>query len=171
MTLTTHALVGAAAASLFPEHPYIAFAAGFASHLAIDALPHYDYAEYLHSFRQDFNNRLNTDMEIGPIFWKDLSIIAADALLGCLLAFPAAHVLGTSYAIALVGAGAGIYPDLLQFVYYKIRRTRAEPGLRHLQRFHMWLQQGKERPWWGWKKGFALQALLTAGIFIVLLLR
>ncbi len=167
MTLTTHALVGAAAAGLFPEHPYVAFAAGFASHLAIDALPHYDYSEYLHSFRQDFSNRLNTDMATGPVFWRDLAIIGADALLGFVLTFAAARILGISDAIALVGAGAGLYPDLLQFVYYKVRKTRAEPGLGYLQRFHMWLQEGKERPEWGWKKGFMLQALFIAVIFVV----
>jgi hypothetical protein len=43
MTLTTHALLGAAAASLFPASPALAFAAGFASHFAADALPHWDY--------------------------------------------------------------------------------------------------------------------------------
>lgn len=171
MTLTTHALVGAAAASLFPAHPYLAFAAGFASHLAIDALPHYDYGEYLRSFRKDPQRQLETDMVWGRWFARDLSIIAADALLGFVLTFVAAQLLGIPAELALVGAGAGIYPDLLQFVYYKTRLTWFEPVLRPLQRLHVWLQEGRHRPEWGWRKGFGLQALLVAGIFIVLLFR
>lgn len=171
MTLTTHALVGAAAASLFPEHQYIAFAAGFASHFAIDALPHWDYAEYLRSMQWDPARRIHTDMRLNKYFLRDLAIIGADALLGFVLTFVAAWILKVSPEIALVGAGAGIYPDLLQFIYYKIRTTRFEPVLAYLQRFHMWLQEGKERAQWGWRKGLRLQALLIAGIFIVLLLR
>ena len=69
------------------------------------------------------------------------------------------------------GRGAGIYPDLLQFVYYKIRKTTLEPMLHDLQTFHVWLQKGKERTEWGWQKGLGMQALLVAGLFIVLLLR
>lgn len=170
MTLTTHALVGAAAASFFPEHAYWAFAAGFASHFAIDALPHYDYGEYLLSFTRDAHRPLRNTMSFGRSFWHDLSYIGADALLGFVLTFAAARVLGIPDWLALVGAGAGLYPDLLQFVYYKCRATRAEPGLRPLQLFHIWVQKGKERTYWGWKKGFALQALLVAAVFTVAVL-
>ena len=90
MTLTTHALVGAAAASLFPEHPYLAFAAGFASHFAIDALPHWDYADYLRSMEWDPAQHLHTDMRLGKDFLRDLALIGADALLGFVLTFVAA---------------------------------------------------------------------------------
>src|SRR3990167_10759510 len=171
MTLTTHALVGAAAASLFPEHPYLAFAAGFASHFAIDALPHWDYGEYLRSFSEKPGEPLSADMRMGKDFHRDLAIIGADALLGFVLTFVAAWILKISPEIALVGAGASIYPDLLQFVYYKIRKTTLEPMLHDLQTFHVWLQKGKERTEWGWQKGLGMQALLVAGLFIVLLLR
>jgi hypothetical protein len=43
MILSTHAIVGAALASLMPSHPIAAFAAGFASHFVIDSTPHWDY--------------------------------------------------------------------------------------------------------------------------------
>lgn len=171
MTLTTHALVGAAAASLFPEHPYLAFAAGFASHFAIDALPHYDYDEYLRSFKRDLISRLHTDMVLGKYFLRDLAIIGGDALLGFVLTFGAAKLLGISPELALVGAGAGLYPDLLQFVYYKIRTTHFGPALQYLQSFHIWVQKDNSRPGWGWQKGFAYQAVLVAIIFIVLAYR
>ncbi len=165
MTLTTHALVGAAAASFFPEHPYLAFAAGFASHFAIDALPHWDYGEYLRSFSQKHSEPLSADMRMGKDFYRDLAIITGDALLGFVLTFVAAWILNVSPEIALVGAGAGIYPDLLQFVYFKIRKTMFEPVLTYLQRFHQWVQKTKERTHWGWQKGLGMQALLLFFIF------
>ena len=90
MTLTTHAVVGAAAASLFPEHPYLAFAAGFASHFAIDALPHWEYGHYLRSMQWDPAQGMHTDMRLGKDFVRDLAIIAGDALLGFVLTFVAA---------------------------------------------------------------------------------
>jgi hypothetical protein len=43
MILTTHAIVGAARASFMPSHPAAAFVVGFASHFALDAIPHVDY--------------------------------------------------------------------------------------------------------------------------------
>jgi hypothetical protein len=43
MILSTHAVVGGAIASLVPSDPILAAAAGFASHFAIDAIPHWDY--------------------------------------------------------------------------------------------------------------------------------
>ena len=168
MTLTTHALVGAAAASLFPEHPYLAFAAGFASHFAIDALPHWDYGEYLHSFSEKPGEPLSADMRMGKDFHRDLAIIGADALLGFVLTFVAAWILNVSPEIALVGAGAGLYPDLLQFVYFKIKKTRFEPAMANLQLFHAWVQEGKDRTQWGWRKGLGMQALLVLAVFAVL---
>ncbi len=170
MTLATHAVVGAAAASLFPEQAYLAFAAGFMSHLAIDALPHYDYGEFLHSFEKDPHHRLQTDMRFGKHFLHDLAIIGLDALIGFFLSFFVARILSIPWELALIGAGAGIYPDLIQFVYYKIRKTWLEVGLAPLQRFHIWIQDGIERPEWGWRKGFGLQALLVVAIVTVVLL-
>jgi hypothetical protein len=43
LTLTTHAIVGAAIASVIPAHPFFAIAAAFASHFLLDAIPHWDY--------------------------------------------------------------------------------------------------------------------------------
>ncbi len=167
MTLTTHALVGAAAASLFPAYPYAAFAAGFVSHLAIDALPHWDYGQHLHSIEKDPARRMHTDMKFGKHFLRDLSVIGADALLGFVLTFVVAWLLQIPPEVALVGAGAGVLPDLLQFVYYKIRTTPFEPALHYLQKLHVWLQKGIEHPEWGWQKGLGLQALLV--VFLLLL--
>ena len=43
MILSTHAVVGAALASFVPSHPFAALVLGFASHFALDAIPHWDY--------------------------------------------------------------------------------------------------------------------------------
>jgi hypothetical protein len=43
MILSTHAVVGVALASFVPSHPFAAFVIGFASHFALDAIPHWDY--------------------------------------------------------------------------------------------------------------------------------
>jgi hypothetical protein len=43
MILSTHANFGGTIASLFPSEPLFAVVAGFASHFAIDAIPHWDY--------------------------------------------------------------------------------------------------------------------------------
>jgi hypothetical protein len=41
--------------------------------------------------------------------------------------------------LVLLGAWAGILPDPLQFVYYKMKWKFMEP----LQRFHIYVQEGK----------------------------
>lgn len=163
MTLTTHALVGAAAASLFPTHPYAAFTAGFLSHLAIDAIPHWDYQVWLRSVERDMFDPLKNDMRWGRDFWHDLAIIAADAIIGTILAVLVfGWWFGLSIPIALVGAWAGILPDFLQFAYFKLRTVWLGAMLLPLQQLHQRLQMGKHRYGWGAVKGLFLQFLVVA---------
>ena len=139
MTLTTHAVVGAAAASLFPTNPALAFSAGFVSHLVIDSLPHWDYRVL--SKKQDFN-RLNDDMNVyDKRFVYDLLRIGGDALLGTILAIYifSFWLFDLPVWFVVLGAWAGILPDPLQFVYWKTRSKLLLP----LQRFHVWIQKGK----------------------------
>lgn len=139
MTLTTHAVVGAAAASLFPNYPVLAFAAGFASHFAIDALPHWDYRVLS---KQQEPNRLNDDINIyDKRFLFDLMRIGGDALLGTILAvfIFSFWLFDLPIWFVVLGAWAGILPDPLQFVYWKTRLKLMLP----LQRFHIWIQKGR----------------------------
>lgn len=134
MTLTTHAIVGAAAARVFSFHPVAAFLAAFASHFLIDALPHWDYT--LRSARHDEENPLNNDIVVGKDFFIDLGKIGLDALLGVFLSlvfFQPANAY--DLLIVLLGVFGGILPDPLQFLYYKWRH---EP-LISLQKFHIWI--------------------------------
>jgi len=163
MTLTTHAIVGAAAASLFPASPVLAFAAGFASHFAIDSLPHWDYR--LLSKQDNPGDKLSEDMKFGRMFVFDLLRIGSDAALGVLLAafIFSFWLFNLPLWFVVMGALAGILPDPLQFVYYKTRSKLLLP----LQRFHIWVQKGKSihPPFY---IGLLYQVLLVAVILVVL---
>lgn len=158
MTLTTHAIVGAAAASVFSSNPIVAGCAAFLSHFLIDAIPHWDYIPK--SAQSDPQNPLNNDMKVGKQFFRDLFVIGSDALLGValsILIFSPTDLY--SFLIIFGGACLGILPDPLQFVYWKIRR---EP-LILLQRFHMWIHTSHKK--WTieqrWAVGIAEQVVLV----------
>lgn len=161
MTLTTHAVVGAAAAELFLGHPVLAFCAGFVSHFAIDALPHWDYK--LASMQEDEINPLNADMKIGKAFAFDITHILFDVSLGFTLAAILMTVLQLPLDTAAIGALAGVLPDATQFLYFKTRSKILEP----LQRFHIWIQKGKSlevTPF----VGISLQTALVILVYLVL---
>ena len=131
MTLATHAITGAAIATLMPTHPVAAFAAGFASHFVIDAIPHYDYpifSESIHPKKKDSAIRLDRKLSIDAI---DFSV---DAVIGIAVAIYF-FVSPTSLITILAGAIGGILPDPLQVV---AKKFPYEP-LRSLQRFHQWI--------------------------------
>ena len=134
MILSTHAVIGAAAASAFPEHPVVAFGVAFASHFVFDAIPHWHYQ--VTSSKKDKQNPMNNDMVMGKQFFADAAKIGFDALLGIgisLIAF--SYILHLPTLLILLGAMGAILPDPLQFVYWKFRH---EP-LISLQRFHIWI--------------------------------
>lgn len=136
MTLTAHALAGAAAASLFPQQPAVAFVAGFASHFAMDAIPHWDYKLLS---KKETGNPLEEDMVLGKAFIMDLLRIGSDATLGVLLSvfIFSLWIFHAPLFIVVLGAVAGILPDPLQFIYMKTRSKILEP----LQQFHSWIQK------------------------------
>lgn len=159
MTLTAHALTGAAAAALIPAHPFTGFAAGFASHFVLDAIPHWNFKP--RSIRNP-EDLARIDMPFGPQFLKDMLVIGSDGLLGLVLALGFfAHDAVTATA-ALAGVAGGILPDALQFAYFKFKK---EP-LASLQRFHRGIQNTSKtrslqaRP----LLGIALQILLLAAV-------
>lgn len=162
MTLTTHAIVGAAAASLFPASPVLAFAAGFASHLAIDSLPHWDYRILSKQDPLKVEDKLQENMNVrSKEFVFDLLRIGSDAALGVVLAcfIFSFWLFQFPLWLAVLGAVAGILPDPLQFVYYKTRSKLLLP----LQRFHIWVQKGKSiyPPFY---IGLGLQLALVAAV-------
>jgi hypothetical protein len=136
MVLSTHAVIGAAVASIFPTHPVCGFFMGFASHFLADAIPHWHYTLATTTKDKAKRHTLDADMAINEHFLFDLMKIGGDALLGIIVALV---FLGASqpllFSATLLGALGGILPDGLQFVYWKWRH---EP-LRSLQRFHLWI--------------------------------
>lgn len=138
MVLATHIVVGSAVASLMPNHPFVGFTMAFVSHFLLDAIPHWDYK--LKSGVSSDKNPLDADIAINRHFIRDLFCIGADILIGIVIAI---FVLGGTQKLSaptiVAGALGGLLPDVLQFVYMKIRR---EP-LISLQKFHLWIHSKK----------------------------
>jgi hypothetical protein len=138
MILTTHAIVGGALASLFPAHPILAVVAGFASHFAIDAIPHWDYPLQSISLAPGQRNRLKWEK---PIL-RDMALICFDACAGLTLAIGLFSV-HASILVVVLGAIAGMLPDPLQFAY----SLRPQEPLVTLQRFHRWIHTKRQLDW------------------------
>lgn len=157
MTLATHAVVGAAAAQLFPSNPALAFLAAFLSHFAMDAIPHWDYK---------LLSKNGEDMVIGKEFIIDLMRVGFDFLLGITLSFLFFQPEGQPIQwTILIGAVGGVLPDPLQFAYWKFRH---EPLL-SLQRFHIRAHAKKrfKNPF----MGISLQIIIVlAAVFLIKIL-
>ena len=156
MILSTHAIVGGAIASLFPSHPALVVAAGFASPFLIDAIPHWDYPLQAISVRRAAGSAvLNLDRRL----WGDLSLIALDACAGLAIAIWLFATPATMGAIVL-GAVAAMMPDPLQVVHALYPR---EP-LKSLQRFHQWIHAKRKL---SWPLGASSQALFAAAVSLI----
>jgi len=161
LTLTTHAIVGAAIASLLPAHPYLAISAAFASHFLLDAVPHWDYPIRSDSIKPTVGAAIKYDGDL----LADMLTIGGDAVLGmglALLLVARPNNLG----LVLCGAAAAILPDALQFAYMRFPH---EP-LISLQRFHLWMHASRDlrgRPILGLTAqiGLVLLFLVVAKIF------
>ena len=130
MTLTTHAIVGAALASFLTASPLAAAALAFASHFALDAIPHWDYPIASASVQPDKAATMQYDRALV----RDVAVIGLDALLGTAIGL-VLFASPSNFSIVLLGAAMAILPDPLQFLYGRFPR---EP-LRTLQRFHYWI--------------------------------
>jgi hypothetical protein len=135
MILTTHAVVGAALASFLPSHPAAAFVVGFASHFALDAIPHVDYPIKSRSV----NPQIGAQIAFDRALLQDAVTIGFDGLFGvtaALLLFSSS----VNFWAILMGAIGAMLPDPLQFLH---TRWPHEP-LRTLQRFHRWAHTRKQ---------------------------
>lgn len=129
MTLTTHGIIGAATASLFPpQYRLLAWSAAFLSHFFADAIPHWDYSTQSYTRGK---NPLHNDFVLSKDSVPDIIKIGIDFLLGLglgLLLFPTFDPW-----LILGGAFFGILPDPLQFAYWKLRKQ----PLTFLQKIHI----------------------------------
>src|SRR3984885_11655680 len=114
LTLTTHAIVGAAIACVLPAHPCLVIGAAFASHFLLDAIPHWDYP-----LRSDsVNPNVAGAMKYDRALLADMVMIGTDGLLGIALALFLLATPGDSFLV-LCAASAAILPDALQFAYIR----------------------------------------------------
>lgn len=106
MTLSTHAVVGAGLAVIAKAHPASAFAIGFLSHYAIDALPHWHYKVKPFNIAIDMILAcllvlyffLPADLTIhgivtSPVLWGAFGALLPDAIFGLYLLYPHQKVL------------------------------------------------------------------------------
>jgi hypothetical protein len=131
MTLTTHALAGAALAAFVPEHPVVGFCAGFASHLALDALPHWNYKVRSASLNPRIGGAIRFDHDL----LVDAFAIGVDGIIGLLLSL-LLFATPSNWIAILCGMAGGVFPDFLHFVYTRFPR---EP-LKSFAQFHIRIQ-------------------------------
>jgi hypothetical protein len=138
MILSTHAVVGGALASLIPSHPVAAFAVGFASHFAIDAIPHWDYPLASVSIEPGAQGNVRPSWAL----LRDLALIIFDAGAGLAVAI---GLFATPSAVVAIMAGAigGMLPDPLQIAY----SLYPHGPLASLQRFHRWAHTKRQLHW------------------------
>jgi hypothetical protein len=154
MILSTHAVVGAAIATLLPRDPVLVFAAGVASHFVIDAIPHWDYP-----LRGISVGRSQTRaIRLNSALFRDVCLIGLDAVAGLALAILLFGHSAPLWIIAL-GAIAAMLPDPLQLVH---RLYPREP-LRTLQRFHEWMHTDTRL---GWRIGVGSQLVFSWAVVI-----
>jgi hypothetical protein len=145
MTLGTHTIVGGSIGALVLGHPLLGFCFGFLSHFLLDAIPHFDYK--LLSLQKG-EDKLDIDMKFGKLFAFDLLRISADVLIGLAVIFIFFYNGEYMPGSVLAGAFGAVLPDVLQFVYFKIRTK----PLQLLQRFHLFIHARKDlnhRPAYG----------------------
>ena len=113
MILSTHAIVGGAIASFLPSHPLLAAVAAFASHFAIDAIPHWDYPLQSIAIGKGADNRR---LRLSRTVLTDLADITMDACVGLA---PALWLFATPAPVwvIILGAVAAMLPDSLQFAH------------------------------------------------------
>ena len=163
MILTSHAIIGVAAASAFPSHPALAFSAAVASHYIMDAIPHWD--SKLLSSKEDADAPLNNDIVVGKNFLSDFKKVFIDALLGSIASSFLFYFFGFGHSmlILIAGISGGIIPDILQFVYFKFRK---EP-FKSLYIFHLFTHSRYKKLKQHIVAGISLQ-ILTISLILLL---
>lgn len=144
MILVTHLIVGAAVGSQI-NNPAAGFSINLLLHYLLDSIPHWDYLD--------------------KILKKDIPKIAVDFLVGVMLLVPLYFIFSDviNPTMFLLGAAAGILPDILQGLYNLF-------GLKFLNfhhRFHHFIHFQKNQPF---LKGFGIQLILAvAGLLFMAL--
>src|SRR5262249_29155934 len=111
------------------------FALAFASHYALDAIPHWDYP--IASASMD--PKICGPVRLDRAFLRDLITIGSDGLLGVLAAL-LLFASPQTQAVVLLGAFGAMLPDALQF----LRAGLPQEPLKPLQRLHRWAHSERQ---------------------------
>ncbi len=124
MTLASHAVAGAATALILRGQPELGAAGAFLSHFLLDAIPHWHYQIAIRKGGAWREKRLAWDADVRDTFART----GADSLTGAGIALVLAFLVSPeNWFLALLGAGLGVLPDLLQFLKYLTRSRRFIP--------------------------------------------
>ena len=116
MVLSTHVITGGAVATLAPGNPALGFILGFASHFLLDSIPHWDYV--LASKKTSGNDPLDTSMDMGKDFIRDLFVMGFDFLIGMIVVYSLLYSDSLRFTL-MAGIIGGVLPDFLQFMYFR----------------------------------------------------
>ncbi len=171
MTTTPHILTGAALASLLPAGSVpvrlLAFALGFASHYALDAIPHWERLYGAH-----YNDELPGSYSNWPKYVTAQGL--ADAVIGCVVLFAVLvfAVPAPDKLCVFLGALGGVFPDLMDSVPWWAETTKKLPVWRYFTRFHDWshIDYDLQRRLPSWL-GLASQVAVIIAALLVLILR
>lgn len=132
MTLTTHAVAGAAIAGTLSAYPVLALPLAFLSHFLLDAIPHWDYD--LKSAKKFVGESTGVELSFGKDFLIDVLRVGTDLSLGLVLAGLVFYIIGDKQIGILVLAGAlvAVLPDFMQFAYGKLKTK----SLAYFQSWH-----------------------------------
>lgn len=118
MILSTHAVFGAAVASLVPTHPVGAFALGFASHFVLDAIPHRDYDLLSIDSNKDIKEislNIKESFAKNCKLFRDITFVSIDTIAGFAISY--IFFFNPIYPwIFFIGAFASLIPDGLTFL-------------------------------------------------------
>lgn len=121
MTLTPHALVGAVLANIFPYDPALGFSLAFASHYALDSIPHWEYP--LDGFIDEDKKEAKSIFHNIRSVFKPLAFIGTDFILAITLSYFIFVHDERSLFLTAGGAFLAMLPDFLQFVYFKFKNS------------------------------------------------
>ena len=118
MVLTSHAIVGAALANMFPNEPILGFGLAFASHFVLDMIPHhqyfYDIPDFIDKETKTIRSIFKHTGAALHLLFVVIDLIAVVVL--CTLFFVRDE---KSAMITLIGVAGGLLPDILSVVFYK----------------------------------------------------
>ena len=152
MFITTHAALGALIAQQMPDHPYLAFGLGIASHFVSDIIPHGDtnlYKLYIS----------------GRKVKSSVAYSVIDGVLALIFVVFMLNTVNHGARLALsLGMDGGVLPDLIVGVYEVFKFKWLSPLHRIHFFFHNMISHKHDM---SFAAGFSMQVVFLAGLLSV----